>query len=122
MRCAGSDWADQHQESVVMNGQGRRVGATRVAHSVAGLDALVAFLRDASGDGDEIACIVETTNGLLVSALLDAKRAGHPVVLLAIGQEPPKEVPDELQMYWLGGHDKWRELVILDFTDSPPKS
>ena len=55
------------------------MGATRVAHSVAGLEALVTFLRDASGAGGEIACIVETPNGLLVIALLEAGLPVYPV-------------------------------------------
>jgi transposase len=79
MQYAGIDWADQHHEVVVINEHGRRVGATRVAHSVEGLDTLVAFLREASAAGDEIACIIETPNGLLVSALLDAGLAVYPV-------------------------------------------
>ena len=79
MYYAGIDWADQHHDAVVIDEQGRRVGATRVAHSVAGLEALVTFLRDASGAGGEIACIVETPNGLLVSALLEAELPVYPV-------------------------------------------
>ncbi len=79
MHYAGIDWADQHHDIVVIDETGRRVRATRVAHSVAGLDALVAFLRETTSAGDDIACIVETTNGLLVSALLDAGLAVYPV-------------------------------------------
>jgi len=51
----------------------------------------------------------------LVTALLDARRAGHPVVLLAIGETPPAHVPEELQMYWLGGEEAYQKLMIFDF-------
>jgi transposase len=74
----GSRFPPYH-EVVVINEQGRRVAATRVAHSADGLDTLVAFLRAASDGGGEIACVIETTNGLLVSALLDAGLAIYPV-------------------------------------------
>lgn len=64
--------------------------------------------------GATIIAISAVAGEPLVTALLDAKRAGHPVVLLAIGEEPPKDVPEELQMYWLGGQEAWQELRILD--------
>jgi len=68
MRYAGIDWADQHHDVVVIDESGRRLGATRVAHDVEGLEALVAFVRTA-GVEEEVACFVETTNGLLLGIL-----------------------------------------------------
>lgn len=49
-----------------------------------------------------------------LAALLEAKRAGHPVALLAIGEEAPREIPDGIKTYWLGGRAAWERLVILD--------
>jgi Transposase/Transposase IS116/IS110/IS902 family len=79
MRYAGIDWADQHHDAVVIDEAGRRLGATRVAHSAAGLGELRTFLRAQSGPAAELACIVETNNGLLIAALLDADLVVYPV-------------------------------------------
>ncbi len=49
----------------------------------------------------------------LLAALLEAKRAGHLVVLLTIGEEPPREIPDEIKTYWLGGRGAWENLAQL---------
>jgi transposase len=76
---AGIDWADQHHDVVVVNAAGDFCGHCRVAHSVAGLDALLAFLRTFTTDLEELLCVVELDHGLLVAALLDA---GLPVAAL----------------------------------------
>jgi uncharacterized protein (DUF58 family) len=47
----------------------------------------------------------------LSAALLDARRAGHPVALVAIGEEPPQEVPEEIPAYWIGGQEAYRRLM-----------
>src|SRR5689334_5788523 len=78
MRYAGIDWADHHHDVVVIDESEQRLGATRVAHDVAGLEALVAFVRAAAGT-EAVACFVETTNGLLVSTLLEAGLAVYPI-------------------------------------------
>ena len=122
MRYAGIDWADQHHDAVVIDEQGRRVGATRVAHSVAGLEAVVTFLRDASGAGGEIACIVETTNGLLVSALLEAELPVYPVNPGAIDRKraPSGAKTDAIDAYLLArtGRSDLADLRRLQ-PDSP---
>ncbi len=79
---AGIDWADQHHDAVVIDEAGKRVGTTRVAHSAAGLDTLVTFLKgigDVADHPDHLACIVETNRGVLISALLDAGLPVYPV-------------------------------------------
>ncbi len=50
----------------------------------------------------------------LLAALLEAKRAGHPVTLLTIGEEPPREIPDGIKTYWLGGRAAWENLAQLN--------
>jgi uncharacterized protein (DUF58 family) len=50
----------------------------------------------------------------LLAALLDMRAAGHPTVLLAIGEEPPTDVPGELTVHWIGGHEAWERLDQLD--------
>ena len=89
MRYAGIDWADEHHDVVVIDENGRRVGAMRVAHDVEGLEALVAFVRTAGGD-EEVACFVETTNGLLVSTLVEA---GVAIYLITPGTIDRKRGP-----------------------------
>jgi transposase len=79
VRYAGIDWADAHHDVVVIDEAGRRLGARRVAHSVSGVAELCAFLHEHGGAEGELACIVETTHGLLIAALLEAGLAVYPV-------------------------------------------
>ncbi len=75
---AGVDWADDHHDVVIIDADGRQVGARRVTHTPAGLAELTDFLLSISGAErkEELACIIETTHGLLIAALL---QAGYPV-------------------------------------------
>jgi transposase len=75
---AGIDWADDHHDVVVIDGDARQVGARRVTHTPAGLSDLTEFLASITGPERkaELACIIETTHGLLIAALL---AAGYPV-------------------------------------------
>ena len=72
MLYAGIDWADDHHDVAVLDADGHLVATTRVAHSPAGLARLVAFLRELSPDLEQLACVVETAQGLLIAALLEA--------------------------------------------------
>lgn len=77
---AGVDWADDHHDAVLLDESGHRVGTIRVEHSAAGLDRLKAFLLKHSADQPEqVACMVETNHGLLITALLEAGFAVYPV-------------------------------------------
>jgi transposase len=79
---AGIDWADDHHDAVVIDEQGQRVASSRVAHTPEGLAQLVAFLQGtvaAAPTPQELACLIETTHGLLITALLDAGLAVYPV-------------------------------------------
>src|SRR2546430_1551605 len=102
MRYAGIDWSDQHHDVVVIDESGRRLGATRVAHDVEGLEALVAFVRTAAGT-EKVACFVETTNGLLVSTLLEAGLAVYPITPCTIDRKrgPARAKTDALDAYLL---------------------
>jgi transposase len=75
---AGVDWADTHHDVVVIDDAGRHVGVRRVAHTPKGLTELQEFLLAISGPDrkEELACIIETTHGLLIASLLEA---GYPV-------------------------------------------
>jgi len=79
---AGIDGADQHHDAVVIDEAGKRVGTTRVAHTAAGLDTLVTFLKgigDVTDHPDHLACIIETNRGLLSTTLLEAGLPVYPV-------------------------------------------
>src|SRR5260221_5634488 len=75
----GLDWADTHHDVEVLDEAGKRVGARRFAHSHAGLNELQAFLLGIAASPDQLACIVETTHGLLIAFLLEAGFPVYPV-------------------------------------------
>ena len=75
----GLDWADTHHDVEVPYLAGKRVGIRRFAHSHAGLHELQAFLLGIAASPDQLACIVETTHGLLISFLLEAGIPVYPV-------------------------------------------
>lgn len=76
---AGIDWADQHHDVVVLNEAGHRVGSLRVAHTKEGLATLTQFLLGIATLPEQMACILEINQGLLIAALLDAGFPIYPV-------------------------------------------
>lgn len=77
----GIAWADSHHDALVLDEQGNHVGAVRVAQSAEGLAELTRFLEQISGTApkEQMACIIETTHGLLIAALLEASWPVYPV-------------------------------------------
>lgn len=75
----GLDWADTHHDVVVLDEAGKRVGSRRFAHSHVGLTELKQFLLSIAGQPDQLACMVETNHGLLISFLLEAGIPVYPV-------------------------------------------
>jgi len=78
---AGIDWANAHHDVVVIDDASRQVGSLRVAHSPEGLSQLNAFLEQITGKTrkDQMACILETSRGLLITSLLEAGWHVYPV-------------------------------------------
>jgi transposase len=67
---------------VLIDEKGQRVATLRVAHTAAGLTALTTFLRgigDVAQHPQHLACLVETSHGLLMSTLLEAGLPVYPV-------------------------------------------
>jgi len=66
---------------LVIDEKGHQVGSIRVNHSPEGVAKLNAFLEQIVGSGgrEQIACIIETTHGLLIAALLEAGWPVYPV-------------------------------------------
>jgi transposase len=78
---AGIDWANDHHDALVIDEQGRQVGSLRVDHSPQGMSKLNTFLQQIIGSEskDQMACIIETTHGLLIAHLLEAGWPVYPV-------------------------------------------
>ncbi|GHP00322.1 IS110 family transposase [Reticulibacter mediterranei] len=79
---AGIDWSDTHHDALVVDDAGRQVHSPiRVDHTAQGLEKLHAFLEAITGpDGKEnMACIVETSYGLLITFLLERGWPVYPV-------------------------------------------
>jgi transposase len=79
MWSVGLDWADTHHDVEVLDEAGKRVGARRFLHSHEGLTQLKAFLLSIAASPEELACIVETNHGLLITFLLEAGIPVYPV-------------------------------------------
>jgi transposase len=75
----GLDWADTHHDAEIMDEHGKRVDAQRFAHSLEGLNKLKAWLLQTAKDPEQLACIVETNHGLLITFLLEAGIPVYPV-------------------------------------------
>jgi transposase len=76
---AGIDWADTHHDVMVIDETGQQAGSLRVAHTKAGIDELKRFLLELAKTPEQLACIVETSHGLLIAALLEAGFTVYPV-------------------------------------------
>jgi transposase len=75
----GLDWADTHHDVEVLDEAGKRVGARRFAHSHEGLHELKQFVLSIAASPENLACIVETNHGLLITFLLEAGIPVYPV-------------------------------------------
>lgn len=81
MKFCGIDWADAHHDALSIDEQGHQLGALRVAHSPQGLSQLDSYLERIAGSGgkEQVACIIETTHGLLIAHLLEQGWPVYPV-------------------------------------------
>jgi len=78
---AGIDWATDHHDAVVIDEKGHQVGSLRIDHSPQGMSRLHTFLEQIIGSQskEQMACIIETTHGLLIAHLLEAGWPVYPV-------------------------------------------
>jgi hypothetical protein len=70
---AGVDWADDHHVVVVLDQAGEPLATQQVPHTVEGVAQLISFLLGIVGtpaQQEDLACIIETTHGLLITARL----------------------------------------------------
>jgi transposase len=75
----GLDWADTHHDVEVLDEAGKCVGVRRFAHTHDGLNQLKQFVLAIATSPEELACIVETNHGLLITFLLEAGMPVYPV-------------------------------------------
>jgi hypothetical protein len=79
---AGVDWADDHQVVVVLDQAGEPLATQPVPHTVEGVAQLISFLLSIVGppaQQEDLACLIATTRGLLIAALLEAGFPVYPV-------------------------------------------
>src|SRR5712692_3480187 len=78
---SGIDWADEHHDALTIDEKGHQMGSIRVDHSPQGFAKLDNFLMQIIGSApkEHMACIIETTHGLLILHLLEAGWPVYPV-------------------------------------------
>jgi transposase len=77
----GIDWADRKHDGLALDEAGRKLGSIRVDHTPEGLAKLDHWLSQILGEQsrDQMACIIETTHGLLIAFLLEHGWPVYPV-------------------------------------------
>jgi transposase len=121
---AGIDGADVHHDVVVIDGEGHHVGVRRVTPTPEGLTELTEFLAAITGPERkaELACIIETTHGLLIAALLEAGYPVYPVNPKTVDRKrgAAGAKTDQIDAYLLAKHGRseFADLRRLE-PDSP---
>ena len=83
MTC-GIDWADDHHDVAVVDGDGTVVAEARVANDAGGVAQLVTLLTAAGETSEELTPVaIETSKGLSVAALVASGRAMYAINPLA---------------------------------------
>lgn len=101
----GVDWADQKHDALALDETGRQMGSIRVTHTPEGLAKLNAWLLQILGDQpkEEMACIIETSHGLLIAFLLEHGWPVYPVNPRTVDRRRSANVPktDTIDAYLL---------------------
>ncbi len=113
----GIDWADTHHDVLALGEDRRQAGSLRVSHTQQGLEQLTRFLLDIAKTPEQIACIVETNQGLLITALLEAGFTVYPVnpKTLDHRRNAAGAKADAIDAYLLAktGLNEWQDLRPL---------
>src|SRR2546421_8445986 len=112
---AGIDWADQKHDGLVLDEGGRKLGSIRVSHTKEGLDKLDSWLSSLLGgqSKEQMACIIETNHGLLISFLLEHGWPVYPINPRTVDRKRPASgaKTDAIDAYLLAKTGR------ADFTD-----
>lgn len=114
---AGIDWADTHHDVVVIDQAAKRLATHRFAHTASGIADLITFLKsigDVAAHPEHLACIIETTHGVLITALLEAALPVYPVnpATLQHSRSPSRAKTDAIDAYLLARKGR-NDLDIL---------
>src|SRR5437764_4524691 len=84
----GIDWADEHHDALTIDEKGHQMGSIRVDHTPQGFAKLDTFLMQIIGSAsrEQMACIIETTHGLLLVHMLEAAWPLCPANHRAVGR------------------------------------
>ena len=75
----GVDWASDHHDVCIVDADGAVRWRKRIGHDPEGIDQLRAAIADLEPDPTQVAVAVETSHGLLVSALVEAGYVVYPI-------------------------------------------
>src|SRR6266487_4250358 len=115
----GLDWADTHHDVEVMDQLGKRVGARRFAHSHEGLNAMKEFVLAIAPSPEQLACIVETNHGLLITFLLEAGIPVYPSIRKSLISCAKRQEPRPIRLMpicW----QRWAALIWMNCADWSP--
>src|SRR5205823_4363535 len=107
-------------DALVIDETNRQVGSCRLTHTVEGLTQLKDFLFSISGPErkEEMACIIETTHGLLIASLLEAGFPVYPVNPKTVDRRrnAAGAKTDKIDAYLLAKHGRaeWADLRRLE--------
>ena len=108
---AGIDWADQHHDAVVIDEKGHQVASIRIDHNPQGFAKLTTFLQQIAGpeSKEHMACIIETTHGLLIAHLLEAGWPVYPVNPRTVDRRRSASgaKTDTIDAYWASQNRTW---------------
>lgn len=76
---AGIDWADEEHQVCLLDERGKELERFKILHSADGMAELKERLLKRAGSPDMVACLLETSRGLLVAFLLENQFPVYPV-------------------------------------------
>ena len=119
---AGIDWADKQHDVVVLDAMGQRLSTRRYPHSAEGRASLTIDWRGLGASPEEVVCVVEMRQGLLIAALREAGLWVAPVTPKTVDRTRPasgaKSDPLDALLLARAGRRNWPDLRRLQ-PDSP---
>ncbi len=120
---AGIDWGDTAHHLVVIDTSGQVITTFRVEHTAAGIEQLIARLMAVLGPSPRaaLACILETSQGLLVTALVEHGFSVYPVNPKTVDRQRPASglKTDQVDAYLLA---KYGRSELADLRPLRPES